>query len=207
MPSKDPSYVSWHIMHRGSFIGYYHIFGSLGGSELERKESHISAENKIVLAARRSIWTPCCKNLLIFKAFSIRKTIKVRNRLYQGLRTFVVDHRGIEPLTSRLRTWRSPSWANGPNRLLAYYSTFFRFVKKIFVDYILFLSYNAFAAFDKAALVGEPAVPCNLQSATAGMNSQLRICHVSSDPGKQRWRIGLTQREPVNHVRRGTEQH
>ena len=119
----------------------------------------------------------------------------------------VVDPRGIEPLTSRLRTWRSPSWANGPNRLLAYYSTFFRFVKKIFVDYILFLSYNAFAAFDKAALVGEPAVPCNLQSATAGMNSQLRICHVSSDPGKQRWRIGLTQREPVNHVRRGTEQH
>jgi len=28
-------------------------------------------------------------------------------------------------------------------------------------------------AFDKAALVGEPAVPCNLQSATAGMNSQI----------------------------------
>ena len=142
-----------------------------------------------------------------FQGFFNRKNIKVRNHLYQGLRTYVVDHRGIEPLTSRLRTWRSPSWANGPNRLLAYYSTFFRFVKKIFVDYILFLSYNAFAAFDKAALVGEPAVPCNLQSATAGMNSQLRICHVSSDPGKQRWRIGLTQREPVNHVRRGTEQH
>ena len=41
-------------------------------------------------------------------------------------------------------------------------------------------------AFDKAALVGEPAVPCNLQSATAGMNSRLRICSVSTDPGKQR---------------------
>ena len=42
-------------------------------------------------------------------------------------------------------------------------------VKKIFVDYIADLSYNIFAAFDKAALVGEPAVPCNLQSATAGV--------------------------------------
>nr|DAT52840.1 MAG TPA: hypothetical protein [Caudoviricetes sp.] len=29
-------------------------------------------------------------------------------------------------------------------------------------------------------------MPCNLQSATAGMNSQHRICHVSSDTGKQR---------------------
>ena len=28
---------------------------------------------------------------------------------------WMVDHRGIEPLTSRLRTWRSPSWANGPH--------------------------------------------------------------------------------------------
>ena len=44
----------------------------------------------------------------------------------------------------------------------------------------------AYVAIDKAALVGEPAVPCNLQSATAGMNSRLRICSVSSDPGKQR---------------------
>ena len=69
---------------------------------------------------------------------------------------------------------------------LEYYNTLFEKVKKIFVAYILDLSYNISAAFDKAALVGEPAVPCNLQSATAGMNSQHRICHVSSDPGKQR---------------------
>lgn len=69
---------------------------------------------------------------------------------------------------------------------LEYYNTLFGKVKKIFVAYILDLSYNISAAFDKAALVGEPAVPCNLQSATAGMNSQHRICHVSSDPGKQR---------------------
>ena len=40
--------------------------------------------------------------------------------------------------------------------------------------------------FGKAALVGEPAVPCNLQSATAGMNSRLRESDVSTDFGK--WR-------------------
>ena len=67
-----------------------------------------------------------------------------------------------------------------------YYSTFFGFVKKIFVDYMPHLRYNILAAFDKAALVGELAVPCNLQSATAGMNSLFRVCHVSSDSGKQR---------------------
>ena len=42
-----------------------------------------------------------------------------------------------------------------------------------------------FVAFDKAALVGEPAVPCNLQSAIAGMNSRPRIVDVSSDRGKR----------------------
>ena len=62
----------------------------------------------------------------------------------------------------------------------------FENVKKIFIDYMLYLSYNNSAAFDKAALVGEPAVPCNLQSATAGTNSQPRMCSVSSDSGKQR---------------------
>ena len=35
-------------------------------------------------------------------------------------------------------------------------------------------------AFYKAALVGEPAVPCYLQSATAGMNSRTRAGVVSS---------------------------
>ena len=59
-------------------------------------------------------------------------------------------------------------------------------VKKIFVDYIADLSYNIFAAFDKAALVGEPAVPCSLQSAIAGMNSSPRVCDVSS--GGSKWR-------------------
>ena len=39
---------------------------------------------------------------------------------------------------------------------------------------------------DKAALVGELAVPCNLQSATAGMNSRPRIVDVSSARSKQR---------------------
>ena len=99
----------------------------------------------------------------------------------------LVDPKGFEPSTSRMRTERAPSCATGPYLAqLQYYNTLFKKVKKIFVDYIANLSYNTFAAFDKAALVGEPAVPCNLQSATAGMNSQHRICHVSSDTGKQR---------------------
>ena len=46
------------------------------------------------------------------------------------------------------------------------------------------MAYSINVAFDKAALVGEPAVPCCLQSATAGMNSRPRVCAVSSDPGK-----------------------
>ena len=45
--------------------------------------------------------------------------------------------------------------------------------------------YNNGVAFDKAALVGEPAVPCCLQSAIAGTKPHPRICSVSSDPGKQ----------------------
>ena len=40
-------------------------------------------------------------------------------------------------------------------------------------------------AFDKAALTGEIAVPCNLQSAIAGANSRPRVCAVLTDPGKQ----------------------
>ena len=40
-------------------------------------------------------------------------------------------------------------------------------------------------AFFKAALVGELAVPCNLQSAIAGMNSRHRVCDVSTDLGKR----------------------
>ena len=48
------------------------------------------------------------------------------------------------------------------------------------------LLYYICVTFDKAALVGEPAVPCNLQSAIAGTNSLWRECFVLSDPGKQR---------------------
>ena len=59
----------------------------------------------------------------------------------------------------------------------------------------------------EVVLVGELAVPCYLQPATAGMNSGPRTYNVLSAPDKQRWRVGLTQREVVNHVRRGTEQH
>ena len=67
---------------------------------------------------------------------------------------------------------------------LMYYTTDFSFVKKK-IDYLFKLSYNKPVTFDKAVLVGEPAVPCNLQSATAGMNSRSRKFSVSSDPGKQ----------------------
>ena len=66
-----------------------------------------------------------------------------------------------------------------------YYITDFPFVKKN-IDYLFYLRYNIFVTFDKAVLVGEPAVPCNLQSAAAGANSRLRICSVLSDSGKQR---------------------
>ena len=48
------------------------------------------------------------------------------------------------------------------------------------------IRYNNEAVFGKAALVGEPAVPCNLQSAIAGMNSSPRVCDVSS--GGSKWR-------------------
>ena len=67
---------------------------------------------------------------------------------------------------------------------LMYYTTEFSFVKKN-IDYLFALRYNTFVTFDKAVLVGEPAVPCDLQSATAGMNSRSRKFSVSSDPGKQ----------------------
>ena len=67
---------------------------------------------------------------------------------------------------------------------LMYYTTDFSFVKKK-IDYLFKLSYNKPVTFDKAVLVGEPAVPCDLQSATAGMNPRSRKFSVSSDPGKQ----------------------
>ncbi len=67
---------------------------------------------------------------------------------------------------------------------LMYYITEFLFVKKN-IDYLFALRYNICVTFDKAVLVGEPAVPCRLQSATAGMNPRSRKFSVSSDPGKQ----------------------
>lgn len=51
---------------------------------------------------------------------------------------------------------------------------------------ILFMLSCRPSACDKAALVGESAVPCNLQSATAGMNSRPRsdlycLTYISGD--------------------------
>ena len=51
---------------------------------------------------------------------------------------------------------------------------------------ILFVPSYRPSICDKAALVGESAVPCNLQSATAGMNSRLRndpycLTYISGD--------------------------
>ena len=54
------------------------------------------------------------------------------------------------------------------------------------LDIFSLFRYNNCAVFGKAALVGEPAVPCSLQSATAGMNSSPRVCDVSSGGSKRR---------------------
>ena len=43
-----------------------------------------------------------------FQGFFNRKKIKVRNHLYQRLRTFVVELRGIEPLSENNLTGTSP---------------------------------------------------------------------------------------------------
>ena len=53
------------------------------------------------------------------------------------------------------------------------------------LDYFLPVQYNTKAVFGKAALVGELAVPCDLQSAAAGMNSRIRVCDVLSDGSKR----------------------
>ena len=105
--------------------------------------------------------------------------------------SFLVDLKGIEPsnLTDANRALSQlsykPIFFLPSLESLMYYITDFPFVKKN-IDYLFYLRYNIFVTFDKAALVGELAVPCNLQSATAGMNSQPRVASVSSDPGKQR---------------------
>ena len=41
----------------------------------------------------------------------------------------MVDHRGIEPLTSRLRTWRSPEWVAYADEQAE--ELFFRLVKQL----------------------------------------------------------------------------
>lgn len=60
----------------------------------------------------------------------------------------------------------------------------------MFILFILIIgkiySTLSITVFDKAALVGEIAVPCNLQSATAGMNSCLRVSDVLTDLSKRR---------------------
>ena len=54
------------------------------------------------------------------------------------------------------------------------------------LDYLRSIHYNNAAVFGKAALVGELAVPCYLQSAIAGMNSRFRVCAVLSVQSKRR---------------------
>ena len=53
------------------------------------------------------------------------------------------------------------------------------------LDYFCSVQYNTRAVFGKAALVGELAVPCYLQSAAAGMNPRFRVCDVLSDDSKR----------------------
>ena len=109
----------------------------------------------------------------------------------------MVDSKGIEPsnLTDANRALSQLSYepifggtdqsqGRSLSESLMYYTTVFSFVKKN-IDYLFSLYYNIFVTFDKAVLVGEPAVPCDLQSATAGMNPRSRKFSVSSDSGKQ----------------------
>ena len=109
-----------------------------------------------------------------------------------GWLSYLVDLKGIEPsnLTDANRalsqlSYKPISFFPGPLfESLMYYITEFLFVKKN-IDYLFALRYNICVTFDKAVLVGEPAVPCRLQSATAGMNPRSRKFSVSSDSGKQ----------------------
>lgn len=102
----------------------------------------------------------------------------------------MVDLKGIEPsnLTDANRALSQlsykPIFFRPLFESLMYYTTEILFVKKN-IDYLFALRYNICVTFDKAVLVGEPAVPCRLQSATAGMNPRSRKFSVSSDPGKQ----------------------
>ena len=59
---------------------------------------------------------PLLPELFVFKGFSNRKKIKVRNHLYQRLRTFVVDLKGFEPSTPTMRMWCAPNCATSPCR-------------------------------------------------------------------------------------------
>ena len=51
---------------------------------------------------------PLLPELFVFQGFPTRKKIKVRNHLYQRLRTFVVEARGVEPLSESASTGLSP---------------------------------------------------------------------------------------------------
>ena len=49
------------------------LYSSVGGSFENGVKSEISPKRKKVLAARGSIWTPCCQNSLFYKAFQLEK--------------------------------------------------------------------------------------------------------------------------------------
>ena len=115
---------------------------------------------------------------------------KQKNDHPGGVVILLVDLKGIEPsnLTDANRALSQlsykPIFFRPLFESLMYYTTEILFVKKN-IDYLFALRYNICVTFDKAVLVGEPAVPCRLQSATAGMNPRSRKFSVSSDPGKQ----------------------
>ena len=100
----------------------------------------------------------------------------------EGDRT--LEPHGCEPCALPAELQARMLFLRSLSESLMYYITEFLFVKKN-IDYLFHLRYNIFVTFDKAVLVGEPAVPCRLQSAKAGMNPRSRKFSVSSDPGKQ----------------------
>ena len=68
----------------------------------------ISPESKKSSGSKRLNLNPLLPEPVDFQGFFDRKKIKVRNHLYQRLRTFVVEVRGVEPLSESTSSGPSP---------------------------------------------------------------------------------------------------
>lgn len=54
------------------------------------------------------------KPSLWLRGLVLPKQVRWRSALRLTCSGYAVEHNGIEPLTSRMQIWRSPSWANAP---------------------------------------------------------------------------------------------